>query len=336
MNIMTRIGNRMTITLIAALLLIIFLLVALPATEATGSLLPGTIVIAEQGLGQITIIPPGGGPVPLAAGLSSPRDVTVGPDGHVYAVEGTAAGRLLKIAPDGTVTPLLTNLNFPEGVSVDYDGKVVVTTFGGGQIIRVNPDGSGAQPLLNGANQPSGIAAGTQAFPAGGYYFNEWATGILFYLPPDLSAPQPVFQPMSNPDLMAISPDGFLYIADFSAGLIVEINPLTGQDRVVNNSLNNPVGVAVDTFSPGYDLLVSDNNQLLRLDRQSGVPANLGVFNNPAGIAVVPGHTIFHPDPDQEPKRNPDIGCEKEECEDEPSLAVVDPVYLDSNGFFYD
>ena len=89
---------------------------------------------------------------PVATGLSVIVDITVGPDGFVYAssltsdLETMAPGGVFRIGEDGTAEEVVGGLFMPHGIAFDAEGNLFVAVyalvsapgFPGGQVVRID------------------------------------------------------------------------------------------------------------------------------------------------------------------------------------------------------
>ncbi len=115
-----------------------------------GPFIPGTAALVHVAMdGTVTTV---------ASGLTMLGDVTVAPDGSVYAVTmsdnfidpaGPAPGSIVKIDPkDGTSTTVLSGIPFPGGIAFDPDGNAYITamaslpagTPAGGMVLKCTAD----------------------------------------------------------------------------------------------------------------------------------------------------------------------------------------------------
>jgi serine/threonine-protein kinase len=154
----------------------------------------------------------GDGEPALAAQLSAPRDVAVGPDGSVYIAD-YGDHRIRKVAPNGIITTVAgtgepgfngdgipatsAKLEFPAGVIVDGAGNVYLSDKQNDRIRRIDPltgfiftiAGNG----LSGSSGDGGLAPAAH---------------------------------LNNPAGLAFGPDGSLFIADEGNNKIRKIDPL--------------------------------------------------------------------------------------------------------------
>lgn len=209
-----------------------------------------------------------------AGGLTSPDDITVGPDGNLYVSSGNdTSGAILRFSPrDGSFIDVFAtapSLKRPYGHAFGPDGKLYVASFRSDEILRfdgatgafldVFASGTGGPDGLNGPNDlyfgPDGklyvTTQGSVADGAGGITFlhesqilrYDIATGVG-----ELFARQPIPAPESFGFVsflgLALGPDGNLWTSDFANGL-----------RVYDFD-----GMLLDTLSTNYTGTVPSNN----------------------------------------------------------------------------
>jgi RHS repeat-associated protein len=184
-----------------------------------------------------------GGPA-TAAQLRSASGVAMGPDGSLYIAD-TGNHRIRRVGPDGLITTVVGNtpeqlIDF-DGVTVGPDGSLYLADYIGTRIHRVGPDGTMTTVAGTGVSgfsgdggpataaqlaYPSGVAVG----PDGSLYIADTNNsrirrvgldGIIATLAgtglPGFSndgGPATAAQ-LQNPYMVAMGPDGSLYIADY-------------------------------------------------------------------------------------------------------------------------
>jgi hypothetical protein len=88
---------------------------------------PSILTVAEDGTVD-----------PIAFGLQTIVDITVGPDGHMYASSlsanlggeaGPEPGSVVRVLEDGTVEPVVEGLFFPHGIIFDDAGNLYVSVY---------------------------------------------------------------------------------------------------------------------------------------------------------------------------------------------------------------
>jgi sugar lactone lactonase YvrE len=230
--------------------------------------------------------------------------MVTGADGLVYVATGDAGGStgVVRFDPAQASPTLQTYVNgLPAANALDFDatGSLYVTTealgLGGGaapSVLRVRPDGSrdtvweNAAGIwgANGVVAKGGDVFATVSFdqrspiweipiadPAGRFILTELSLGALstqpaLFLPPKLGAP---LIPKGLDDL-TVGPDGALWVAAFSAGEVLRVDPGSGRACVVASGLVSPTAirfpVAFGGWSPTRDAFVTEAaGELLRV-----------------------------------------------------------------------
>jgi hypothetical protein len=87
---------------------------------------------------SILSVAPDGTVASVATGLQTIVDITVGPDGHMYASSlsanlagemGPDPGSVIRVLEDGTVEPVVEGLFFPHGIIFDDEGNLYVSVY---------------------------------------------------------------------------------------------------------------------------------------------------------------------------------------------------------------
>ncbi len=158
--------------------------------------------------------------------LYSPQGVAVGADGYTY-IAATGNNMVLKTAGEYlaaswssfNIPPYyMINLNQPQGVAVDADGNIYVAATGNNMLLRVSPSGT----LLN-----------------------AWST---------FSAP-PYYNPtaLSQPQGVAIGPDGYIYVAATGNNIILKLAPEKSNYAVQLNKIEETIGTKTSRTEYVYD-----------------------------------------------------------------------------------
>jgi sugar lactone lactonase YvrE len=106
----------------------------------------GNVIVAESGAGRVVVLVPGGGQVPIAAGLGEPIDLAWHPQRGLLILD-RETGRLLLFSPTG-LKVLNGDLLLPEALAVLPDGDLAVVEAGADRVVRLDPDGRVKDVLL--------------------------------------------------------------------------------------------------------------------------------------------------------------------------------------------
>ena len=97
----------------------------------------GELYVGNRNNGQVTVVPPGGGPATIfASGFDQPFDVLSDGAGNVYTVH-PRLGTISKISPNGTVVEFGSGFGNPNGLAFDASGNLFVAVPGGDVIYKV-------------------------------------------------------------------------------------------------------------------------------------------------------------------------------------------------------
>jgi sugar lactone lactonase YvrE len=223
-------------------------LLAGPASAATllvGNTDGNDIVLIDTVAGTLSSFIAAG-----SGGLTSPDDITLGPDGNIYVSSGTAtSGAILRYDRAGNflgVFATAPSLKRPYGHAFGPDGYLYVASFRSDEILRfdgatgafvdVFASGDGTADGLNGPNDlhfgPDGklyvTTQGSVADGLGGIDFSQKSQILRYDIATGLGevfADQPPPDPASFGFVsflgLATGPDGRLWTTDFANGLRV-------------------------------------------------------------------------------------------------------------------
>ncbi|WP_306216317.1 outer membrane protein assembly factor BamB family protein [Actinoplanes sp. RD1] len=266
--------------------------------------------------GEVLRISPGGGePELVATGVHEPVAVRFDRGGVLHVLSRGAAGIITQIDlfGGGGRTTVTTGICGQDNAAVDNENRMFVSSFAGGGITEVFPDGRTREVLPRGAAGPYGVTidlAGTVhaadhyriAGPDTGDQLVFFAHGIvadggLLHLTSQYGqmftydrATRTTRNRLSGLDCplgLAVQADGVLVIAESGAGRILTVD---GDDRVsvLAEGFARPVDVAIDTDGRVY---VSDEagGALFRL-ASNGSERVADGLDRPQGIAVDGDH----------------------------------------------
>jgi uncharacterized protein (TIGR03437 family) len=272
----------------------------------------GTLYVADPGAGQILTIPLTGAP---AAFPISAYDLTVGPDGYVYAATGTEVlqvsfyGSSVTVAGGGSASSgdggpaTLARLNHPAGVAADARGNLYIADRENHRIRRVAPDGTIV--TIAGTGTPGNAGDGGLAVQAqlnapesvtvdanDSLYISDTGNRRVRVISPD-----GVIFPLLAPGLIApvytlADGQGNFYIADSGAGTIVMVNSAGVPTTLVTNLLS-PRGLALDGNGNLY--FAETGGPHVRRLASDGTLTALGEGNwsAPEGVAIDSSGNLF-------------------------------------------
>ncbi len=232
-----------------------------------------------------------------AAAFNTPSGIALDKQGNVYVAD-TGNHAIRKIAADGTVSTLAgsgvagfadgqgaqAQFNGPVGVAVDEEGVVYVADTYNDRIRKIAPDGSvttlagsGLPGFVDGIGEaaqfdtPCGIAVGKD-----GIYIADTSNDAVRRINPDGSvltiavAPELEKEPLlRRPMALAVTHDGFVYIAASSRGRLLQLAPdgsLAGMpDAVRPADLATGLDGSIQVYGP-RSLALAPNGTLLLTD----------------------------------------------------------------------
>jgi RHS repeat-associated protein len=249
-----------------------------------------------------------GGPATQAT-LFNPNDVAVGLDGSLYIAD-TSAHRVRRVDPSGIIRTVAGNgvngfsgdggpatqaqIWDPGGIALGTDGSLYIADSGNNRVRRIGTDGIITTVAGNGLGLFGGDGGlATQA-------------------------------QLSDPERVALGPDGSLYIADRANLRVRQVSPsgiittVAGSGGVpgyggdgfaaTQAQLNYPVGIAVSSDGSLY-IADSQNHRVRRVDPNgiittvagNGAPGNAGnggsatraQLDLPLGVAVTPDGSVL-------------------------------------------
>lgn len=171
-----------------------------------------------------------------------------------------------------------------------HGGEVFVATSRGGQIVRMNADGTGARPFATGLKAPWGVSVGGGFVYFTNHYFANDGGG-LFRCPLTqgaCAAPQKLVA--AGHARRATVSGGFVYFAEEDANLIRRVAlDGTGLTTVVNTS--KPFGIAVDATHVYYTSAASTAG---RAPVAGGAAETIGPSNGSSfGLVAVDGTRAY-------------------------------------------
>nr|AFI78505.1 serine proteinase precursor protein [uncultured bacterium ws156A7] len=244
----------------------------------------------DTNTGEVTELIP-----PNSNGLSTPRDIVIGPDNSLYVASG-GTDSVLRFGLDGTflgtfVQAGSTGLDFPAGLVFDDADNLYVTSFNTDEVFVFDdtgtPVGDGVfidAAANGGMDKPTFIAFDDQGIL---YVTDRASQSVLRFDSNGTllgSFGETGTSGLSTPLGLAFSPtDGDLYVASFGNDQIMRFDGDTGTlvDVVVDGSSGAPDGAADLVFDQGPNLYASGyyGNEVQRYGAlsQAAFPVTLAV-----------------------------------------------------------
>ena len=252
----------------------------------------GVVYVADAGdTNRIRRIAPDGRTSTLPGALDTPSGIAIDRAGDLYIAD-TGSNRVLKIRRDGSVETLAgdgtagfrdgpagqAQFNGPMGVAVDAAGDVYVADTYNDRIRLITPDrrvstlAGGAAPGFadgQGAAAAFDTPCAVVLDPAGRLVVADTGNNAIRRLARDgtvttlaRAAPADPSPVLRGPIGLAVTADGYIYVATFRQGRLLEMSPdgelgvLTGPEaRSPQNrdiQLTHPAGLAVDRHGALY------------------------------------------------------------------------------------
>jgi lactonase len=173
-------------------------------------------------------------------------------------------GKVLKLTPAGQLSTVFEDRTlFPAGMAMHKDGRIFLAglaDYQRGKILAIQADGSQAQEVVG---QSAGLLPDDLVFDTkGGIYFTDFRgtsvekTGGIYYIDPQSGTPRAIVQGLSNPNGIALSPDGkVLWSTEFGNGRLHRME-LDAQGQVAHFGSSVPyyfTGRAPDSIRTDAD-----------------------------------------------------------------------------------
>lgn len=244
------------------------------------------------------ISPDGGTPELVADGVHVPVAVRFDREGVLLILSSGAEGEITRISSDGRRQLITTGVFGLDNAAVDDDNRVYVSSFAGGGIAEVHPDGRIRQIVPQGLVGPYGVTAD----PAGTVHVADHyriaddrtirfthgivADGDQLHMTSqygEVRTGRTVrAEGLRCPLGVAVRDDGVLVVAETAAGRVIAIDA-DDTVTVVAEGFAEPVDVAFDTARRCF---VSDEQGVVyRIDDGQPVPVAEGLAA-PQGLVV--------------------------------------------------
>ncbi len=211
-------------------------------------------------------------PATRPGGFRTPLDATPNPAGDMiyftaHTINGKSKGVFAVAASGGKAEPLFVGAPFaaPAGIAMSLDGsQIYVADAAANGILSVYANGSGGPSFVPGTQGTS---------PRNIDVVNEQAQMTMYFTGRDPNDGQPALfkisvggaaqpvvvykgAPLTDPDGVAVAPDGTIYVSDHAAvDKVFKLSGSTISILVDNLRIGNPGGIALT--SDGSTLLVS-------------------------------------------------------------------------------
>jgi len=227
---------------------------------------------------------------PLASSLPNPSAVTVDQNNNVYIGDWTDG--LYRInAGGGAPYKVATGFNQVAGLACDTStGKVYASAASGSSngVFRFN--GGTAERAYGFGEAFNGIC---QASPSGTFYVADAGLGQILSITStgDLTVYKTGF---SDPEDVAVGPDGSLYVAENGNNRIQRIDKNTLAVTTWASGVQDPEGIVFDNAGNLYATNYDSNNRVQRIPAGGGSPISYAInIPLPYGLAIDPAGNLF-------------------------------------------
>jgi streptogramin lyase len=154
------------------------------------------------------------------ADIADPRAITAGPDGNLWTASGDKVIRIPPANPAAFTTFAATGVLGARWIATGSDGNLWVADFGGQQIVRVTPEGTGTAFATGGG--PQGVTGGPDGQVA---YSNPTADPQTIGRIQPPAAPQTTPVPLTDPFGVSLGADGAYWFAQFATNDLGRLTP---------------------------------------------------------------------------------------------------------------
>jgi streptogramin lyase len=268
------------------------------------TLLPGDLIVAIQnaasGYGEIDKVNPTNGQQTLIATdttyqtMSTPYDALIGPNGMIYATDGSTR-HILSINPSSGALAVVTTFPSPSffgDLAINSQGNLLVADQGLHGVYKVNPT-NGSTSLLASIPTPFGITLDH----SGNILVSDLSNTIY-----EINGSSGNVSTVSSGNLLslprglAVDSAGNIDVVDQDNDL-VRVNPTTGSQSLVSSGgfLADALGL---TIEPSGTILVAESSStinptgaILAINPNNGSQSILssgGRFENESGVSIAP------------------------------------------------
>ncbi len=159
----------------------------------------------------------------------SPNQLTLGPDGNVWATLGGSAGDVAKVEPNGTATAynldtdpgLGDNISGLEGITPAPDGTLWATTLAG--VVKFSPGNPVGTAVQSTGGGLADITTANAITFANGFLFTVSGAKLIKIPPAAPATATSIPIPTTGARGVAVDADGLLWIADFNGAQVVSV-----------------------------------------------------------------------------------------------------------------
>lgn len=263
---------------------------AISVNDGHRAFLAGKLYVANPSWGTLSEVATNGDVKTVLTGLSSPTQVTAGPDGMLY-VSCRTANKIIKVDPTTYAQSDFATLTGAYGLAFDASGNLYASSYQGaglGTVVRLNSLGA-VQATYTTFTNPTSLGFDY----AGLLYVIEEAGPITKLTPSGADgAPRTALATIVTPRGLAIDSGGYLYVASKDNNAIYRVHSGTGAASVFT-MINKPGGLSFDETGNMY---VSDTekNLVYRISPQGNLKTYAYGISNPRGLAIDPADgTIY-------------------------------------------
>ncbi len=254
---------RMASAALAAMALVVAVLVV-PRTGAGAAVgEPGDILVVDSSGAAVKKVDRATGAISVVAAgglLAAPVDVAVAQDGSLLVADfGYAPDVVIRIdgqtgAQSYVNSTSSSGFEEPRSIALEADGTILVRSITP-PLVRLDP-GTGMVTPIGGNFDLANSYQGVAVAPDGSIYTvrpnrstdETPSPADVLRIDPGTGTVTVVSTggPLTATGHLVLAADGSILVTDFRAGIVVEVNPRTGVQRVVTQGLSAPIGIELD------------------------------------------------------------------------------------------
>lgn len=155
----------------------------------------------------------------FATGISGPTRIKIGADNLLYVLQWSGNGLVKRYQLDGTFVDDFTNMGVSQSIGIDWDsdGNLYVSSYAGSLVRKFDPNGDDLGVFINASLQgPTNIWFDE----TGDLFACNWDGTTISRFDPDGNFIEAFITGMSNPEGVAIYPDGKMLIGNRGTGAV--------------------------------------------------------------------------------------------------------------------